>query len=317
MTWGTRVWFTNFLMIMNIKKTISTLGVLLLLISCNNPSTGNNKSLLWKISGNGLESSSYLFGTHHLVPLTFLDSVRNIHQVFSETEQTVGELNMGDMPQMQMEIMSRAMMPEGVAYESLMSESDRVKLDSMLTDLMGMGLTQFGMLRPAMLQNLISVTLYQRYYPSLAGEQGLDQYFQDEARKKGNPVIGLETADDQISVLLEMQSLERQAEMLSCMINHPELLKEEMDKLQKAYHAQDLDALWELYIEEDADDPCPSTEEEKYALNGARNAKWLERLPGIMSEKASFIAVGCLHLPGEEGLIEGLRKLGYTVEPVR
>ena len=224
---------------------------------------------------------------------------------------------MGEMPQMQMEIMNRAVMPEGVTYESLMSEEDLIKLDSILTDLMGMGLARFGMLRPAMLQNLISVTLYQQYYPSQSGDQGLDQYFQDEALKKGGSVVGLETANDQIKVLLEMQSMERQAEMLSCMINHPELLKEQMDKLQQAYHAQDLDALWANYKEEDADDPCPSTDEERYALNGARNEKWLEKLPQIMSEKSSFIAVGCLHLPGEEGLIEGLRKQGYKVEPVR
>jgi uncharacterized protein YbaP (TraB family) len=36
-----------------------------------------------------------------------------------------------------------------------------------------------------------------------------------------------------------------------------------------------------------------------------------------MKERSSFIAVGCLHLPGKEGLIEGLRKLGYTVEAIR
>lgn len=221
------------------------------------------------------------------------------------------------MSQMQMEIMGKAMMPQGTTYESLMNEADRAKLDSTLTSLMGMGLAQFGRLRPAMLQNLISVTMYQRLYPTLSGGKGLDQYFQEEALKRNRRVVGLESTADQIRVLLEMQPLERQAEMLACMVNHPEMLKEQMDKLQVAYHAQNLEALWALYTEELPDDPCPSTEEEKFAMNGARNKKWLEKLPAIMAEKASFIAVGCLHLPGEEGLIEGLRKLGYTVEPVQ
>ena len=66
-----------------------------------------------------------------------------------------------------------------------------------------------------------------------------------------------------------------------------------------------------------ADDPCPSTQEEKDVLNKDRNVKWLEKLPAMMSEKSSFIAVGCLHLIGEGGLIEGLRKLGYKVEAVK
>jgi len=301
---------------MNLKKIISTLTVLLLLLSCSNLK-GNDNALLWKISGNGLENASYLFGTHHLVPLSFLDSITGIHEAFNMSEQSVGELDMSNMSQMQMEIMGKAMMPQGTTYESLMNEADRAKLDSTLTSLMGMGLAQFGRLRPAMLQNLISVTMYQQLYPTLSGGKGLDQYFQEEALKRNRRVVGLESTADQIRVLLEMQPLERQAEMLACMVNHPEMLKEQMDKLQVAYHAQNLEALWALYTEELPDDPCPSTEEEKFAMNGARNKKWLEKLPAIMAEKASFIAVGCLHLPGEEGLIEGLRKLGYTVEPVQ
>ena len=52
-------------------------------------------------------------------------------------------------------------------------------------------------------------------------------------------------------------------------------------------------------------------------LNSDRNRKWLDQLPSIMEEKSSFIAVGCLHLPGDDGLIEGLRKQGYSVEAVK
>lgn len=95
------------------------------------------------------------------------------------------------------------------------------------------------------------------------------------------------------------------------------MLKEQMDKLQTAYLAQDLDALNALYQEELPDDPCPSTQEEKDVMNKNRNIQWLKALLDIMQEKSSFIAVGCLHLVGEDGLIEGLKKLGYKVEAVK
>lgn len=301
---------------MNLKKIFSALVALILILSCSGSSTGNNKALLWKISGNGLEKPSYIFGTHHLVPLSFLDSIPDIHEAFESTEQTVGELDMGNMTEMQMKIMSKAMLPEGVTYDSLLSADDLTLLDSTLTSLMGFGMNQFGRLKPAMLSNMIAMTLYQKYYPSLASGESLDLYFQEEALKRSRPVVGLETTEDQIYVLLELQSTERQAEMLSCMVQHPEMLKEQMDDLQAAYHAQDLDALWALYTKETPDDPCPSTEEEKEALNRDRNAQWLKQLPAIMAERSSFIAVGCLHLPGEEGVIRGLRDLGYTVEAV-
>ena len=104
--------------------------------------------------------------------------------------------------------------------------------------------------------------------------------------------------------------------MLICMVQNPDLLKEQMDELQEAYHSQDINALFELSVKDTPNDPCPSTEEEKNALNKDRNIKWLEKLPAIMADKPSFIAVGSLHLPGEVGLIEGLRARGYNVEPV-
>jgi uncharacterized protein YbaP (TraB family) len=298
---------------MNYKKTFAAIAALLLLLSCS-PGAGN--SLLWKISGNGLRKPSYLFGTHHLAPVSFLDSVAGIGAAFGKTEQTVGELDLGNMPEMQLKILGEAAMPQGTTCATLLSPDDAALLDSMLRAVTGLGLDQLGQFKPAMLSNLISVSLYQLYYPSTAQGENLDLYFQEEALKRSRPVTGLETAEDQIEVLLNLQPLERQAELLMCMVKHPELLKEQMDELQAAYHAQDIQALSKLYEKENPDDPCPSTEEEKNALNGDRNRKWLEKLPTIMGEKSSFIAVGCLHLTGDDGLIEGLRKLGYKVEAV-
>ena len=144
----------------------------------------------------------------------------------------------------------------------------------------------------------------------------MDQYFQEEALMRTRPVIGLELTEDQIYILLNSQNLERQAELLMCMVKNPDILKEQMDELQDAYYSQDINALLELSDKELPNDPCPSTEEEKDLINKDRNKKWLEKLPTIMTDKSSFIAVGCLHLPGEYGLIEGLRNLGYTVEPI-
>jgi len=172
-------------------------------------------------------------------------------------------------------------------------------------------------LKPSMLSNLISVTLYKKYYPNLSGEKSMDEYFQEEASKRFRPVKGLETVDEQIEILVNSQSLTRQAELLMCVVKHPDLLKEQMDKLQAAYYAYDLESIRKLYEEDNPDDPCPATPEEKDILNKKRNQQWLEKLPALMKEKPSFIAVGCAHLAGEDGLIEGLRKLGYKVEPVK
>jgi uncharacterized protein YbaP (TraB family) len=48
-----------------------------------------------------------------------------------------------------------------------------------------------------------------------------------------------------------------------------------------------------------------------------RNKAWSEKLPAIMKTAPTFIAVGALHLPGDKGLLNLLKKQGYTVEPVK
>lgn len=299
------------------KNSFFALAALLIMLSCISQSKIETDSLLWKISGNDLEVPSYLFGTHHLVPITFLDSVPGLNTAFEDTEQIVGELDMSNMAEMQMKILGESTMPDDVTYDLLLSENDKALLDSTLKNLIGAGLNQFGALKPALIANIISITLYRQFYPSLSGGISMDQHFQEESLKRMMPVIGLESTEDQIHALLNSQSLERQAEMLMCMVKNPDLLKEKMDEVQIAYHAHDINALFELSEKKLPDDPCPSTEEETNAMNKNRNEKWLEKLPAIIADKPSFIAVGCLHLPGEVGLIEGLRELGYSVEPVR
>jgi hypothetical protein len=48
----------------------------------------------------------------------------------------------------------------------------------------------------------------------------------------------------------------------------------------------------------------------------ARNRKWAKELKTLMPGGTLLIAVGAAHLPGEQGVINLLRKDGYTVTPV-
>ena len=47
-----------------------------------------------------------------------------------------------------------------------------------------------------------------------------------------------------------------------------------------------------------------------------RNKDWMKHIPTYIKNKSTFIAVGAVHLSGEEGLIQLLRDAGYTVEPM-
>ena len=74
----------------------------------------------------------------------------------------------------------------------------------------------------------------------------------------------------------------------------------------------DLDGLYEMLIE--AED---MTEAEKFLLVDERNRDWLPKIEEKIKQEACFIAVGALHLPGNDGLINLLRKAGYKVKPLK
>ena len=287
------------------------------LTSCAQASNKQETGLLWKISGNKLEQPSYLFGTHHLVQLSYLENIDGVEEAFMATEQAVGEVDMNNMGEMQMQLMMASIMPDGESYQDLMNEDDRALLDATLQEYVGAGLSQFGQMKPAMLNTLLSVMMYKKFYPSDEDGLSMDEYFQKKANGLTRPTLGLETVQDQIDVLFGSQSIERQAESLLCTIKNIDYGKKQMDKLMTAYYAQDLTAMAKLYEEDDADNPCPSTQEEKDELNKERNQVWMEKLPEMMSNKSSFIAVGCLHLVGQDGLINQLRNAGYKVEAVK
>ena len=299
------------------KNRILLIFPIIFLFLCPISVAQSTSSLLWKISGNGLEKPSYLFGTHHLIPVSFLDSVPGLHDAFGQTEQTIGELDMAHPLEMQQVLMREAMISSDITYDSLLNEADRHLLDSILKVNLGGGLEIFGKMKPAMLSDMIFIAQYQKKYPASITESGLDQYFQDEARKLNRPVIGLEEIKDQIDAMFNSESLERQAELLICQLKNPQIQDEALAELQKAYHEQNLEKIREIYEKEIPDDPCPLTQAEKDVMNKNRNEKWLTKIPALIKEKSSFIAVGCAHLPGKNGLIEELRKLGYSVDPVK
>lgn len=299
---------------MNYKKIIGIFFAVFAFIAFSNASNQQEKTVLWKISGNGLSKSSYLFGTHHLIPLSFLDNIPKWNEAFAQTEQVVGELDLSNLTELQSKLMSSAIMPQGITYESLYKAEDLQLIDKALKELLGTGIAPLKQMKPSMLSMIYGLTMYQKLYPS--DGKAVDQFFQQEAVKQSKPVMGLETADDQIKALFDSQTIERQAELLLGMVKNPEYLKEQSQTLHAAYLEQNLDKMEQLYNEEPGN-PCPSTQEEKDTINKNRNDRWVEKLPQIMQEKPSFIAVGCLHLVGKDGLIAQLRKAGYKVEAVK
>ena len=54
----------------------------------------------------------------------------------------------------------------------------------------------------------------------------------------------------------------------------------------------------------------------KETLLDNRNVNWLKIMPEMMQKESVFFAVGAAHLAGDLGVINLLKKAGYTVKPI-
>jgi uncharacterized protein YbaP (TraB family) len=95
-------------------------------------------------------------------------------------------------------------------------------------------------------------------------------------------------------------------------IDSSEENKEMTQRLVQLYNRQDLDGIDELSKKEDG-----GMSGYMDLLLYARNRKWAKNLDSLLGKRSLLIAVGAAHLPGSGGVIELLRKAGYTVEPVK
>ena len=285
---------------------------------------GVNAQLLYKISGNGVGKPSYIVGTYHLAPASYVDSIPGANEALASVVQVCGEVDMSEMESMAgvQKVMAAMMLPDGKSLSDILSDEEMGKLNAFMNEVMGADLNnpliaaQLGKMTPAAIANQLQLVQYMKMTPGFNPNALIDSYFQSEAKKTDKPVIGFETLDFQISVLYTGSTIERQKEQLICMIDNQEYNQMVMEQLTKAYFSQDIDAVLAV-TEEKLGTSCDSTPEEEEALIYGRNADWVEKIPAIIGDKSTLFVVGAAHLPGERGVLELLKKEGYTVEGVK
>lgn len=288
------------------KKLLSFVILFLLLLPAN-------AQLLWKISGNGLKKSSYLFGTHHLVPISFLDSIPKVYKCFNRSEVVVSEFVMS-AANMEDKVKEAAMLPPNYVYTELLSDSDYHFVDSELKAVTKLSLNDVARLKPSMIANIYIVAYYQQLFPNDDDWQ-LDSFFQQVADRQGKKVVGLETIEDQIKLIYKSQSIERQAFLLVGTLRGKDRITEELHELNAYYKKGNLVPLLQTYLN-DLSEFAP-TAQEKFLMLDARNLEWTKKLPDLLHKNSCFVAVGALHLVGENGLINLLRQKGYRVSKVK
>lgn len=286
---------------------------------------GANAQLLYKISGKDLTAPSYIIGTHHLANVGFVNKIAGVKDALTSTEQVYGEVRWDDMtnPDSLKVVQAAMMLPDGQSLKTVLSAEQYKKLDAVITQMMGVGLSnpqvgaQMGKMSPAALSTQLQVLMFmQKHMGEYDPSSTFDQYFQAQAKHNNEPVGGLETLAFQTDLLYKGSDIKRQVEQLMCLLDNQEFYEQMMESMTDAFYAQDLDAL-KAAMDKKLGGTCDSTPEELAQLIDNRNADWAKKMPAIMAAKPTFFVVGAGHLPGAKGVLQLLKDAGYTVEAVK
>lgn len=289
-------------------STLFLFGLITLTSCAQKEKEHDGNTLLWKISGNGLEKPSYLFGTIHMICSDDAVLSNSMKKVIRNCDEVYFEVDMDNMFEM-LGVMGKMKMLGDTTLRDLLSEADYKKVKDYFESK----------------GSMLPFSMLEKFKPMLAAstlEQGempcnntavMEQVIMEEAKANDKKIKGLETMAYQAGVLdsipykLQAQQLVSYIDSAGAGNSSDKMMEEMFD----AYRRQDLKKLEQLMVETDA-----SMSGFTDIMLFHRNQNWVKKLKDLLPAKSLLIAVGAGHLPGDKGVISLLRQEGYTVTPV-
>ncbi|HEX9511450.1 MAG TPA: TraB/GumN family protein [Puia sp.] len=262
-------------------------------------------ALLWEITGNGLTKPSYLFGTMHVssklvfhLSDSFYLDIRNADVVALELDPQLWQDQLFRFQNMQTNLRFYTQGSPGdyINERSFQLEKYDDKLKSALSD------------EPTVINGL----LYRSFQTKADFEEDtyLDLYIYQTGKKLGKQATGVENYFQTEQLVMEAAQDMMKDKKKKASDTDGESAFDIEKKTQDAYRKGDLDMLDSL---EKLLQPSDAYME-KFLYR--RNEIQAASIDSIVRHHSLFVGVGAAHLPGKRGVIELLRKKGYTLRPV-
>ncbi len=288
------------------------LAILVLVMGSCNGQAGTGKlktneddnTLLWEISGNGLSSPSYLFGTFHMLCKKDISFSNNLKQAVKNANEIYLEMDMDDPATLFGGLMLMNM-KQGKRLKDLYTPEDYKRVEAFFKDSLQTPLTLFQTMKPYFLVAL----LYPKMMPCRS-VSGIEEELMKLAKENKKEIRGLETMAFQASIFDSIPYEKQAAELLKT-IDSMAMSRQYFDSMLIAYKNQRLNDIEMLFSKNEF-----GMEEDQDILLDNRNKNWVGQLKDIMKKGSVFTAVGAGHLVGKMGLIALLRKEGYIVRPL-
>lgn len=269
--------------------------------NCFAQKTGYPSTLLWRISGNGLTTPSYLFGTMHLQDKRLFNFGDSVYLALESVDGFAVEIDFKEyMDSMFLSGIREAQDKYLVKQKVKINNKALTKsADSLLKKL---GIDKNNLTK----KDLKKVRDHRINKLQQKGEMPtiVDGYLFGLALRHRKWVGAVEDVSDQFNIIDELGADLSPEEVLM----PDEKMNTDLEQMIRIYEAQDLQRINEMTNEYDV--------EYKNTLLVKRNFKMARRMDSLSNLRRMFFAVGAAHLPGDSGVIYLLRNRGFTVEPV-
>jgi len=263
---------------------------------------------IWQLDRQGLEPS-YLFGTIHVSDPRVMRLPDAAEAAFASAEIAAFETDGQEEPD---EEQKKAYfeLPEDQSLQSVLGFWTYNRLRN-LALFRFITLKNFDRLQPWVIWMFISHREIAEDLKEDLDKPVLDDWLQARAREAGKEVVGLETPEEQWAIFTEMP-LEDQASMLGSAVDEYYSPRTPVSWI-KLYLEGDLEmryALWQRFLDHMQPDVARRFNER---IGPSRNRIMVERLMPVVARGSAFVAVGAMHLPGEDGMLRLLEQRGFTV----
>ena len=263
----------------------------------------HGQGVLWKVDRPGLESS-YIFGTLHvdIPPVTTLP--QPVQNALFHSKSLTLEVVMH--PAARAAYAEMTVIPNGGTLRAHLDAALLARLTKLAQEEYGMPAEVVERLKP-----WAAFTLLSRPRPTTG--RLMEDVLEDTAIQQRKPVYGLETIAE-LTSSLDGLSVEDQLSILKDTVCNHHRLPAVTQALIERYLQRDLAGMVALNARAHDDEQVFERFMQRTLYD--RNRRMAERIGERLAEEQSFIAVGALHLPGEEGLLRLLEQSGFRVSAV-
>jgi hypothetical protein len=288
---------------------------LLAKIEAEAAATPNGKGLLWRIDKPGL-APSWLLGTMHMTDPRVTALTSEAQAAFDQSGTVVIETTeILDQSKMMAAMMAKPdlmMFTDSTTLTSLLSPTDAAVAEKALAE-RGIPLASVIKMKPWMLAAIVALPACEMARKA-EGALVLDVKLAEEAKASGKTLEGLETVADQLGAMASLP-MDFHLKGLVETLKLGDRMEDVVETMIVLYEREDTGMFWPLFravLPNDEDDKAGYAEFEETMVT-TRNHNMVAHAVPILERGGAFVAVGALHLPGDEGLIALLRKQGFSV----